>query len=105
MNDSGLKALVAAHSFVQGLRPEHEKILAESARVVTFETGQLIFKEGEPANEFFLIEKGKIALEAHELADGTALVQTVGPDDAIGWSWLFPPFAWHLQARAVVDSR
>jgi CRP/FNR family cyclic AMP-dependent transcriptional regulator len=25
----------------------------------------------------------------------------LGPGDVLGWSWLFPPFVWHFQARAV----
>ncbi len=28
------------------------------------------------------------------------LVQTLGPGEVIGWSWLFPPFIWHFQAQA-----
>jgi CRP-like cAMP-binding protein len=28
-------------------------------------------------------------------------VQTLGAGDVLGWSWLFPPFAWHFQARAI----
>lgn len=103
MNDIALEleSLLNAHSFVQGMRPEHLKVLQECARVVRFAPNQLIFKEGEPANEFYLIEEGKIVLEAHELAGGTAFVQVLGPDEALGWSWLFPPFVWHFRARAI----
>src|SRR6185436_3874066 len=25
--------------------------------------------------------------------------------DALGWSWLFPPFAWHFRARALTPMR
>ena len=67
-------------------------------------TDQVLFREGEPANKFYLIESGRIAIEAHQLANGTALVQTLGPGDVLGWSWLFPPFTWHFQARALEPS-
>ena len=27
-------------------------------------------------------------------------VQTIGPGDILGWSWLFPPYYWHFNAIA-----
>jgi CRP/FNR family cyclic AMP-dependent transcriptional regulator len=29
------------------------------------------------------------------------LIQIIGAGDVLGWSWLFPPFCWHFDARAV----
>ena len=101
MNVVELEPLVSAHSFVQGMRPEHINVLLDCAEVVTFQPGQLVFKEGEPANELYLIEEGRIALEAHEPADGTVIVQVLGADEAMGWSWMLPPYVWHLRARVI----
>jgi CRP-like cAMP-binding protein len=28
-------------------------------------------------------------------------IQTLGPGDDLGWSWLFPPYSMHFSARAV----
>ena len=28
-------------------------------------------------------------------------VQTISAGEALGWSWLFPPYRWHFSARAV----
>jgi CRP/FNR family cyclic AMP-dependent transcriptional regulator len=28
-------------------------------------------------------------------------IQTVGAGEALGWSWLFPPYRWHFGALAV----
>ena len=95
-----LKAVIAAHPFVRALGPEHLEMLAEDAREVTFKPDEVIFREGEPANRFYLIRSGRIALEAHEPANGTALVQHLGAGDVLGWSWLLPPFVWHFRARA-----
>jgi CRP-like cAMP-binding protein len=100
MNDS-LKTAFQGHSFFQGMKPEHLTILMSGATEATFKPEQVLFREGEPANQFHLIQKGRIALEAHEPAGGTVLVQTLGADDVLGWSWLFPPFVWHFQARAL----
>lgn len=96
-----LNEAITKHPFFEGMKPQHFAVLASGAKTATFEAGDLIFREGEPANQFFLIESGRIAVEAHEPANGTLRVQTIGPGDVLGWSWLFPPFVWHFQARAV----
>jgi CRP-like cAMP-binding protein len=99
MNNS-LESIINAHPFFAGMETEHLKTIAACASDATFEPQQFLFREGEPANQFYLIQSGRIALEVHELANGTVLVTNVGPGEVLGWSWLFPPFSWHFQARA-----
>jgi len=96
-----LKDAVTSHPFFYNLKPEHLAALTENAKTVAFEAGDALFQEGELAEHFYLIESGKIALEAHAPANGTTLVDTLGPGDVLGWSWLFPPFTWHFKARAI----
>jgi CRP-like cAMP-binding protein len=100
MNES-LESIINSHPFFHGMKPQHLAMLHKGAKQARFHPGDTLFKEGEPANRFFLIQQGNIALEAHEPADGTAVVQCVHEGDVIGWSWLFPPFTWHLRARAL----
>ncbi len=64
-----------------------------------FDAGELIFSEGDPANRFYLLIKGKVVLESDGEGEPT-VIQTIGPGDVLGWSWLFPPFYWHFDARA-----
>lgn len=66
-----------------------------------FEPDEIIFREGEPANRFYLIRHGKIALESRGDGESAPLVQFVGEGEALGWSWLFAPYYWHFSARAV----
>jgi CRP-like cAMP-binding protein len=96
-----LNEVIIKHAFFHGMKPAHLALLTDGAKTVQFKTGDILFREGEPANQFYLIESGKIALEAHEPANGTTLVQTLATGDVLGWSWLFPPFIWHFQARAI----
>jgi CRP-like cAMP-binding protein len=63
--------------------------------------GAVIFREGDPANRFYLIEQGHVAVEATEKDGRRVPVQVIGPGDVLGWSWLFPPYTWHFDARAV----
>ena len=96
---------IRKYAFFDGMRPEHLAKLAEGAKVGQFKEGAVLFREGEPANQFYLIESGRILLEVHEPAVGTTPVQTLSAGDVLGWSWLFPPFVWHFQARAVEPSK
>ena len=96
-----LYAVVAQHPFFMGMIPRHLQQLAEAAIELQFEEGENIFAEGSPANRFYLILKGKVVLES-EMADRNMIpIQTLGPGDDLGWSWLFPPYSMHFTARAL----
>jgi len=99
--NNALESVIVSHPFFEGMKSEHLEVVAGCATEATFESDQVLFHEGEPANKFYLIQSGRIALEAHELADGTMSVQELGAGEVLGWSWLFPPFVWHFQARAL----
>ena len=58
-------------------------------------------REGQPADEFYLIRHGHVAIEVHAPGRGTAIVETMGPGTVVGWSWLVPPYQWTFDARAV----
>jgi CRP/FNR family transcriptional regulator, cyclic AMP receptor protein len=67
----------------------------------SFEKSQVIFREGEPANRFYLIESGQVVLESMAGDGGQPVViDQIGDGDLLGWSWLFPPYVWQFAARA-----
>ena len=43
---------------------------------------------------------GRVALETTSRARGASSIETLEPGEVIGWSWLFPPYRWHFDARA-----
>ncbi|HUD82899.1 MAG TPA: Crp/Fnr family transcriptional regulator [Candidatus Saccharimonadales bacterium] len=96
-----LAEAIAAHRFVAGMKPDHLKRLMDAAMFKQFQRDEVVFREGDPANRFYLISQGKIALESRRNEESAPLVQFVGKDDVLGWSWLFPPYYWHFDARAV----
>ena len=100
-----LYTLIAAQPFFKGLKAAHLQLLTDSAFERRFETGQMIFNEGSPANRFFVILEGKVALESEVKDRGTIIIQTLGPGDDLGWSWLFPPYSLHFGARALEPTR
>ncbi len=99
-----LHDLIAQQSFFRGLDPRHVALLAEGAQRVRFAAGQVIAHEGDEAREFYVVLRGKIELEAYIAPQGQVAFQTIGQGEALGWSWLFPPFQWHFTARAVEET-
>src|SRR5262245_41479187 len=91
---------IISHPFASGFSEQHRRVLTARAREVEFRAGELIFREGEPANRFYLIQEGQVALEATELSQ-SVVIQNLHRGDVLGWSWLFAPFTWHFRARAV----
>ena len=102
--DSPKPLEIGGHPFLKGLSEKHLKIAGEGAEQATFQAGELIFREGQPANRFYLVREGELALEAHAHNRGVR-IQRLGAGDVLGWSWLCPPFTWHLQARALDCTR
>jgi CRP/FNR family cyclic AMP-dependent transcriptional regulator len=103
MNASG--DIVGGYEIFRDMKPGHVEILTAGARVRELRSGEILFREGEPAAHFYLIESGRIALEARKPTDGVLFVQAIDAGQAVGWSWLFPPYRWHFQARAVEPTK
>ena len=71
----------------------------------SFSPGEWIFHEGDMANRFYLIQEGEVVLESCVKDCGTIFVQAIGAGDVLGWSWLFPPYYWHFDARATKPTK
>ena len=98
-------ALIAAHALFKGLAPQYLALLTEAAMLKTFDADEVIFREGDPANRFYLILNGEVAVKNPIGERKPVLLQTIGTDDVLGWSWLFPPYYWHFDARATKPTR
>jgi len=102
-SSNSLADAIARHSAFRRIAPRYLDLLAQVAMLKEFAVGELLFREGDPANRFYLILEGEVVIES----DGTSPVQieTIGPDDVLGWSWLFPPYYWHFDARATQPTK
>ncbi len=100
-----LEPLLAKHPFFKGLSPSFLELLAGCASNLRVETDELLFREGEPANHFYVIREGKMALEIYAPGRGPITVETLNEGDVFGWSWLIPPYQRHFAARAVEMTR
>jgi hypothetical protein len=89
------------HPFFAGFEEAFCKLVCGCARNVRFESGQYLFREGEPANEFYLLRHGRVALEIAPPGRSAVTFQTVGEGEIVGVSWLIPPYRWTYDARAL----
>jgi CRP/FNR family transcriptional regulator, cyclic AMP receptor protein len=97
----GLEKAMAGHPFLQGLSPHQARLLKDCAMFTMFEPGELVFGQGDPANRFYLILRGEVALESRAVDGRVTPIDIVAGGEVLGWSWLLPPYLWHFDARAV----
>ena len=93
--------LLAEHPFFKDLDESLLKLIAPLATSERFEDGEYILREGQDANEFYLIQAGQVALEIYTPGRGVLTVETIGAGETLGWSWMIPPHQWRFDAKAV----
>ena len=100
-----LERSIAQHSFFRGLEERHIRFIVGCAKNVRFDEGQTIFREGDPAEYFYFIREGLVAVELMVPHRGRTIVQTVAAGEIVGWSWMVAPYRWHFDAQALLFTR
>jgi CRP-like cAMP-binding protein len=100
-----LRPILEKHPFFKDLKPEYLDLAAGCALNVRFKEGEIITREGEPADKFYLIREGRIAIEINVSSHRLITIQTIQDGDILGWSWLIPPHYNRFNARAVTEVR
>ncbi len=96
-----LARTLAEAPVLRGLPDEDLELLAGCARNVRFAAGAWIFREGGAADTFYWVRQGQVALSVHAPGQGELTIDTVHEGEILGFSWLFPPYRWQFDARAV----
>ncbi|MFM9372701.1 cyclic nucleotide-binding domain-containing protein [Streptomyces sp. Da 82-17] len=81
------------------------KRLLEHAQEVNYPEGTRLFSEGGSADKFWIVRSGAVSLEIRVPGRRPAVIENLGPGDLVGWSWLYPPYRWHLDATATTPVR
>ena len=106
MNPHELTNEIAAIPFLEGMSDGHIRVLAGCACRIHIEKGTVIFRQGDTANRFYLIERGDVILEAASKSGERHVVAgTIRSGGVLGWSWLFEPYEWQFTARALTETR
>jgi CRP-like cAMP-binding protein len=96
-----LDAVVAESPVFAGLDQAHLELVAGCAKNVVCDPGDFLFREADQADTFYLVRHGRILLETFVPGRGSVTIQTVDEGEIVGWSWLFEPYRWHFDARAL----
>jgi CRP-like cAMP-binding protein len=96
-----LDELLADVPLFAGLSDDRLALLAGCAGNVHFDAGAQLFREGDEADTFYVVRHGDIAIETFVPSRGPVTIETLGAGEAVGWSWLFAPYRWHFDARAL----
>ena len=99
-----LDQIVARAPSSTGLEPAQLELIAGCGHIAAVAEGDRLFREGDPADTFYLVRRGRVALTTHVPGRGDVTIETLEPGEVIGWSWLFAPYRWHFDARAVEDA-
>ena len=86
MNEKSILETLRNVGFLRGLAEEHLEKLAEVGKLVDFPEGKIIFREGEPSAQIFLIVVGKVSLEICAPGTGCKRVFMVSDGGLLGWS-------------------
>lgn len=101
----GVERIIREHPFFAGMQDPFLELVCGCARNARFTAGQYLFHEGEPADWFYLIRQGRVALQLTAPGRGAVTFQTVEEGELAGVSWLIPPYRWTYDVRAVGDTR
>ncbi len=96
-----LEPILKKHPFFKDLEQEYLDFIVGCASNVVFKEGEIIMKENDPADKFYLIREGLVAIEITR----SITIQTLQGGDILGWSWLIPPYRYRFNCRAVEKIR
>lgn len=107
--ETGSEAVIQAlrsSSFLQGLSKGHLERVAAVTEPVSWAADQIIFREGEADDKFYIVTEGLVALEIAVPNRGRVSILTVGPDEILGWSTVVPNIKKRTaSARALQPTR
>ncbi|MCW9048009.1 MAG: cyclic nucleotide-binding domain-containing protein [Gammaproteobacteria bacterium] len=105
MTQDEIANYLRSHAAFSNLDPAHIDILVQHAQERSFVVGDLLFRQMDLAEHFFILMDGSIKVQVPAIMGPALVVQTLGAGDILGWSWLIAPYKWTFEAMAELDSR
>ncbi len=104
MADASIEKYLSTHEFFSGLDDDSIQFLAGCAREKRVEKGDVLFRQGDSADKFYLLRNGEVSVHVPALVGPVLEIQSLGQDQVLGWSWLIQPYRWSFQARVMQDT-
>ena len=99
-----LEEEIAEHPFFEGLSSQTCALIAGCGRNVQFDANETIYKLGMPADTFYVIRHGNVALEM-PVAGKPMMFETVDGGSILNAGWLVAPHTCRSDARALETTR
>jgi CRP/FNR family transcriptional regulator, cyclic AMP receptor protein len=96
-----LDEILAQVPFFEGMPADEIALIAGCGRNVHIDEGETIFRQGDAADVFYVLRHGMVAVGNFVPPRGELVIETLESGDLLGWSWLFPPYRSHFDARAL----
>jgi len=98
-----IETTLRQHPFFKDLAQEHLNFIVGCSTNVVFKAGDVILKEGESADKFYLVRDGNVAIYIAKPREIT--IETIHEGDILGFSWLIPPYRYRFSAKAAETTR
>jgi CRP-like cAMP-binding protein len=105
MEIRGFESVLREHPFFESMQEEHIKHLAGCASNARFNAGDVLFRQQQEAERFYIVREGRVAVSVEAQDRGPVTIQTLEAGEVLGWSWLFPPYLWNFDAQALETTR
>jgi CRP-like cAMP-binding protein len=99
MTMENLEHTLREHPFLAGLPDAQVASVSDCGAFRQFDPGEFLLLEGQAQGKLFLIREGTVAIEAATPGGPPVIIETVGPGDVLGVSWLTPANN-HFDCRA-----
>lgn len=104
MTSAEMTAELRNEPFFVDLDEDVLKYLGAHATKQVIPKGNVLFRQGDAADAFYLLLGGEILIEIPAITGPSLEIQRLGQGQILGWSWLIPPYRWTFQARAEEDT-
>ena len=94
-----IDSLLSKHPFFKGMGEWYLEQLSRYAEERSMPSGKYLIREGRVADKFYLILKGNVTVGTTARGGIFKPIQTLGPKDIVGWSWLLPPHRCYFDAK------
>lgn len=100
---SSHESYLAEHPFFKSLDKKYIKVLAANVTEREIKSGDIVFRQDTPASSFYVVRDGGVEVRIPSIYGPPIVVQTLGKNQLLGWSWLIPPYKWHFESCATED--
>jgi CRP-like cAMP-binding protein len=91
--------------FLHNIGPMHLEQIAKISRIKDLKNGEVVFRQGDPAQFVYLVVSGSVSLEICAAGAGCKQILTLAPGELLGWSSVLEQLSYTARARAVGDTK